>query len=68
MPYKQHKITDEDWRNRDRWAEYKTAVNEMVTRTSTSHAPWHLIPGDSKRYARVQVLKILCRGMEARLK
>ncbi len=68
LPWKQHKITDEDWRNRDKWEDYKAAVNEMVTRTSTAHAPWHLIPGDSKRYARVQVLKILCRGMEARLK
>ncbi len=68
LPWKQHKITDEDWRNREKWADYKAAVSDMVTRTSTARAPWHLIPGDSKRFARVEVLKTLCRGMEARLK
>jgi polyphosphate kinase 2 (PPK2 family) len=55
--YKQHKITDEDWRNREKWDEYKQAVEDMVARTSIEpHAPWHLIPAESKRYARVAVL------------
>lgn len=56
-PYKQYKITAEDWRNRERWGEYKTAIHEMITRTSTQYAPWTLIAGDDKYYARIQVLK-----------
>jgi polyphosphate:AMP phosphotransferase len=57
VKYKQHKITDEDWRNREKWDEYKAAVNDMVARTSTSYAPWTLVPADDKRHARLQVLK-----------
>jgi len=54
--YKRYKITDEDWRNRERWDEYRVAVNEMLERTSTERAPWTLIAGNDKRYARVRVL------------
>jgi polyphosphate kinase 2 (PPK2 family) len=43
IAYKQHKITDEDWRNREKWDAYRLAVNEMVIRTSTEHAPWHVV-------------------------
>ena len=50
------KLTDEDWRNRDRRAEYVEAVEDMVARTDQPYAPWHLIPADSKRYARVAVI------------
>ncbi|WP_019593578.1 polyphosphate:AMP phosphotransferase [Thioalkalivibrio sp. ALM2T] len=57
-PYKKHKITDEDWRNRERWDDYKAAVNEMVIRTSTEYAPWHIIPANNKRYARIEVMRI----------
>jgi polyphosphate:AMP phosphotransferase len=59
-PYKQYKITDEDWRNREKWPQYKAAVNEMVARTSTEHAPWTLVEGDDKPYARVKVLSTVC--------
>lgn len=54
-PYKRWKITDEDWRNRDKWDEYEQAVNDMVQYTSTSVAPWTLVEGNDKRYARVKV-------------
>lgn len=57
-PYKEHKIGEEDWRNRARWDDYKAAINEMVVRTSTEYAPWHLIPANDKLYARIAVLKV----------
>lgn len=63
-PYKAHKITAEDWRNRDKWDDYKSAVNEMIFRTSNNYAPWHLVPGDDKKYARVFVLEKLCAALE----
>jgi len=59
VPYKRFKITDEDWRNREKWPEYKAAVNEMVAYTSTEHAPWTLVEGDDKLYARIKVLRTL---------
>jgi polyphosphate kinase 2 (PPK2 family) len=66
-PYKRYKITDEDWRNRERWPEYKAAVNEMVARTSTEYAPWTLVEGDDKQFARIKVLQTVCDGMRAGL-
>jgi len=66
-PWKYHKITDEDWRNRERWDDYKQAVNDMVTRTSTASAPWTLIAGDDKKAARVQVLETFCQQIDAAL-
>ncbi len=57
--YKKWKITKEDWRNRARWADYTVAVNDMVARTSTQNAPWTLIPGNDKNFARVEVLTTL---------
>lgn len=67
VPYKQHKITDEDWRNREKWDEYAVAVNDMVARTSTNYAPWTLIAGNDKRFARIQVLKAVCKKLEKML-
>jgi polyphosphate kinase 2 (PPK2 family) len=67
VPYKQHKITDEDWRNREKWDQYKAAVNEMVIRTSTEYAPWELIPGNDKPYARIAVLQTICGGLRKAL-
>jgi polyphosphate:AMP phosphotransferase len=58
--YKQHKITEEDWRNREKWKAYEAAVNEMVARTSTHHAPWTLVAGNDKKSARLQTLETLC--------
>ncbi|WP_221795391.1 polyphosphate:AMP phosphotransferase [Oceanobacter mangrovi] len=67
ISYKRHKITDEDYRNRERWSDYEVAVNDMVERTSTELAPWHLIEANSKRFARVKALKIVCQQIEQRL-
>ncbi|MBM4201596.1 MAG: polyphosphate:AMP phosphotransferase, partial [Gammaproteobacteria bacterium] len=66
--YKQFKITEEDYRNREKWAEYETAVDEMVTRTSTEFAPWHLIPANDKYHARIEVLRLICAAYEKALK
>jgi polyphosphate kinase 2 (PPK2 family) len=66
-PLKAWKLTDEDWRNRERRADYAAAVDEMVTRTSTEHAPWQLVEAESKRYARVKVVETVCDAIEAAL-
>ncbi len=65
VPYKQYKITDEDWRNREKWPQYKDAVNEMVVRTSTKHALWTLVEGDDKPYARVKVMRTICETLKS---
>jgi AMP-polyphosphate phosphotransferase len=64
-PLKAWKLTEEDWRNRDRRAEYAAAIEEMVERTSTPHAPWHIIEAESKRYARVKVIETVIAAIEA---
>jgi len=66
-PYKNWKLTDEDWRNRERWDEYELAVNDIVERTSTQSAPWTLLEGNDKRYARIKILSTLCDRLEAAL-
>jgi len=66
--HKRWKITDEDWRNRAKWSEYTLAVDEMVARTSTKVAPWTLVEGNDKLFARVKVLTTLADRMEERLK
>jgi len=66
-PYKRYKITDEDWRNREKWDEYREAVNEMLARTSARHAPWNLIAGNDKRFARIQVLETVTRALREAL-
>ena len=65
--FKSWKITDEDWRNRTKWDAYDQAVNEMVERTSTSHAPWTLVEGNDKYFARIKVLKTACERLRAAL-
>ena len=67
-PYKRWKITDEDWRNREKWDHYEAAVDDMVTHTSTAFAPWTLVEGNDKRFARIKVIKTLCRQLEGALK
>lgn len=57
IPHKQHKITEEDWRNREKWDDYLRAANEMFTRTNTGYAPWTLVEANDKRYARIKVLR-----------
>jgi polyphosphate:AMP phosphotransferase len=67
VPWKKHKITEEDWRNRDKWDDYRAAVNDMVQRTSTSEAPWTLVAANDKRFARVKVVQTLVESICARL-
>lgn len=66
-PMKQWKITDEDWRNRDKWDAYEQAVNEMLVRTDTSYAPWTVVEGNNKYYARLKVLKTVVDMFEKKL-
>lgn len=67
-PAKQWKITEEDWRNREKWDEYEAAVDEMLVRTSTACAPWVVVEGNCKYYARVKVLKTVVEALEAKVK
>ncbi|MCA9674844.1 MAG: polyphosphate:AMP phosphotransferase [Myxococcales bacterium] len=66
-PFKRFKITDEDWRNRDKWPAYAAAINEMVERTSTELAPWTLVEGNCKRHARIKTLETIADAVAARL-
>jgi polyphosphate kinase 2 (PPK2 family) len=63
-PLKTWKLTDDDWRNREKRDEYKQAVEDMVARTSEPNATWHLIPAESKRYARVAVVETVIQEIE----
>jgi polyphosphate kinase 2 (PPK2 family) len=67
-PEKQWKITDEDWRNREKWDLYEDAVNEMIEKTSTTFAPWHILESNDKHYARIKALKVVIAAIEERLK
>ena len=67
-PEKQWKITDEDWRNREKWDSYVLAVNEMLEKTSTKDAPWIVVEGNSKWYARIKVLETVADAMEKKIK
>jgi polyphosphate:AMP phosphotransferase len=62
--YKRWKLTDEDWRNREKWADYERTVNDMVERTSTRLAPWTLVEGNDKCFARLKVLKTASRSIK----
>lgn len=66
-PYKHWKISDEDWRNRRHWDDHNRAAEEMFERTSTPEAPWTVIPGNYKWYARVKTLKTICERVQAAL-
>jgi AMP-polyphosphate phosphotransferase len=63
-PLKQWKLTDEDWRNREKRPQYEEAVQEMLERTDSSAAPWHLVGGDDKHFARVQVIETVIAELE----
>lgn len=67
-PEKQWKITDEDWRNREKWDLYEDAVNEMMKKTNTSYAPWHVLESNDKKYARIKALRIVIEEIEKVLK
>jgi polyphosphate kinase 2 (PPK2 family) len=62
-PHKRWKLTEEDWRNREKWAQYEQAVHDMVQYTSTPNARWTLVEGNDKRYARIAVLKHFCENL-----
>jgi polyphosphate kinase 2 (PPK2 family) len=64
---KQWKITDEDWRNRRKWNDYKKAVDEMIYRTSTPLAPWTIVESNCKLYGRIKVLDTVIDAIEKRL-
>jgi polyphosphate:AMP phosphotransferase len=65
ISFKRFKITEEDWRNRDKWDEYQHAVCDMVDRTSTELAPWTLVEANDKNFARIKILKTLGQRIEA---
>ncbi|PWK07438.1 polyphosphate kinase 2 family protein [Tumebacillus permanentifrigoris] len=67
-PLKAWKITEEDWRNRERWDDYVEAAQEMFAQTNTDYAPWTLVAAENKKYARIQVLKTVIDGIQAALK
>ncbi|MDR5603110.1 phosphate--AMP phosphotransferase [Staphylococcus coagulans] len=64
---KQWKITDEDWRNRDKWAEYVEASHDMIEKTNTEAAPWYVVAADHKKTARIEVLKYIIQKCEEKL-
>jgi polyphosphate kinase 2 (PPK2 family) len=66
-PYKKHKITEEDYRNRERWDEYVMAVDQKILRTTSDQARWHVIPANDKRFARVATLRAINKGLARRL-
>ena len=63
-PEKQWKITEEDWRNREKWPQYEAAVDEMLQKTSTENAPWFIIESNDKLYARIKALRIIVDALE----
>ncbi len=66
-PEKNWKLTDEDWRNREKWDVYHSAISQMIDNTNTAHAPWHVIPSNDKSFARIKVLKIVTNAFETAL-
>lgn len=66
--FKEYKLTDEDWRNREKWPFYEVAVNQMIQRTSTATAPWTIIPANNKYFARVKVIETLTQAIKQGLK
>ncbi len=67
-PLKRWKLTDEDWRNREKRKDYEDAVVEMIEHTDTSFAPWTVVEAEDKRYGRVKVLETVCARMESAMK
>ncbi|MBQ7720252.1 MAG: phosphate--AMP phosphotransferase, partial [Clostridia bacterium] len=61
---KQWKITEEDWRNRDRWDQYEVCVDQMLRLTNTDYAPWYIIESNDKKYARIKTLKLVISAIE----
>lgn len=66
-PAKWWKITDEDWRNREKWPQYEEAVNDMLRETSTEYAPWTIIEGNDKKFARIKAMQTVVDTIEEKL-
>ena len=66
-PEKQWKITDEDWRNREKWDIYEKYIDTMIEKTSTKAAPWTIIEGNDKKYARIKAMKTIIEKIEEKL-
>jgi len=64
---KRDTITDEDWRNREKWDQYTAAVNDMVTATSTTYAPWTIVEANDKLWARVRAMRVMAESIEGDL-
>jgi polyphosphate kinase 2 (PPK2 family) len=66
-PFKRFKITDEDWRNREKWPEYESAICDMLERTSTEIAPWTIVESENKYFGRIKILRTLVERLEGEL-
>lgn len=64
-PFKRFKITQEDWRNREKWDQYQLAASEMIERTSTEISPWTLVEAEDKYFARIKILRTICEALDA---
>ena len=61
------KLTDEDWRNREKWAAYEEAANDMLRLTNTENAPWVIVEGNDKRFARIKTIHAVCEALDKRI-
>ncbi|MCL2224316.1 MAG: polyphosphate:AMP phosphotransferase [Defluviitaleaceae bacterium] len=66
-PFKHYKITEEDWRNREKWDCYEDAIDEMLAKTNTPYAPWTVVESNKKKYARIKVLETIAKTLELEL-
>lgn len=66
-PFRSYKLTEEDWRNRAKWADYSQAVEDMLLHTSTPYAPWTVVEANNKYFARVKVLRTIVDAVQARM-
>jgi AMP-polyphosphate phosphotransferase len=67
-PYKRWKLSDEDWRNRERWDDYALAAHEMIQQTSVMRSPWILVEAEDKNYGRIKVLNAVCEALDKALR
>ena len=66
-PYKRWKLSEEDWRNRERWDDYALAAHEMIQQTSVMRSPWVLVENEDKLYGRIKVLRTLCEALDQKV-
>jgi len=68
IPHKMHKITAEDYRNREKWPQYREAIHDMLKKTDTKKAPWNIIAAQDKKYARIEVINTITKAIKTALK